>query len=86
MRDTATYLSIGKNLDNALYEVLTTGTISPVMERELEAVRQEIYLHQNASEAFMNMYERLQIEDIRMYARTLAVFEESGEFNYCDES
>ncbi|MEY8379429.1 type II secretion system F family protein [Ileibacterium valens] len=78
MRDTATYLSIGKNLDNALYEVLTTGTISPVMERELEAVRQEIYLHQNASEAFMNMYERLQIEDIRMYARTLAVFEESG--------
>ena len=44
----------------------------------MEAVRQEIYLHQNASEAFMNMYERLQIEDIRMYARTLAVFEESG--------
>ncbi len=78
MRDVTTYLSIGKNLDNALYEALTQGNISKIMYKELDIVRQDIYIHQKASEAFMAMYERLQIEDIKMYAETLAVFEQSG--------
>ena len=78
MRDVATFLSIGSSLDNALYEALTQGQISRVMFRELEAVRQDIYIHQKASTAFMKMYDRLQIEDIKTYAETLSVFEQSG--------
>lgn len=78
MRDIATYLSVGKSLQNAIYEALESGNISRTMFNELEKVRTDIHLGKHTSEAFMSMYQRLQIEDIRMYAETLAVFEETG--------
>lgn len=78
MRDIATFLSVGKSLNNAILEALQSDNISRVMFRELDQVRRDIYIGKKTSEAFMEMYRRLQIEDIRMYAETLAVFEETG--------
>lgn len=78
MRDIATFLSVGQSLNNAILEALESGNISKVMFRELDEVRRDIYTGTSISEAFMHMYRRLQIEDIKMYAETLAVFEETG--------
>ena len=78
MRDVATFLSVGKSLDNAIIEALESGNISKVMFRELDTVRRDVYTGKKMSEAFMDMYRRLQLDDIRMYAETLAVFEEAG--------
>lgn len=78
MRDVASFLSVGKSLNNALQEASSSGNISKVMQRELEQVRRDVYTGQKESDAFMAMYDRLQIEDIRIYAETLKTFEESG--------
>lgn len=78
MRDIASFLSIGKSLNNAILEALESGNISHVMFRELDNVRRDIFTGRKISEAFMQMYKRLQIEDIKMYAETLSTFEETG--------
>lgn len=77
MRDIASFLSVGKSLNNAIQEALT-GNISNVMLRELDMVRRDIFTGRKISQAFMAMYDRLQIEDIKMYAYTLETFEETG--------
>ena len=78
MRDVASYLSVGKTVNNALTEAIESGNISNVMFKELDNVRKEIFTGRKTSEAFMMMYDRLQIEDIKIYAETLATFEETG--------
>lgn len=78
MRDVASYLSSGQSLDNALKEASSSGNISLVMKRELGQIRQDIFTHTKYSEAFMNMYKRLEIDEIRTYAETLSAFEETG--------
>ena len=76
MRDIASFMSVGKSLDTAINEACESGNISAVMSRELNTVSREIFTGTSYSRAFMNMYERMQIEEIRMYA--LATFEETG--------
>lgn len=78
MRDVASFLSVGKSLNNAIQEALESGNISNVMFRELDTVRRDIFTGRKISQAFMSMYDRLQIEDIKMYAETLSTFEETG--------
>lgn len=78
MRDVASLLSVGKSLNNAIEETLENGNISAVMFKELDMVRREIFTGRKVSQAFMEMYERLQIDDIKLYAETLATFEETG--------
>ena len=78
MRDIVSYLSVGKSLNNAIIEALESGNISNVMFRELDNVRKEIFTGRKISDSFMIMYDRLQIEDIKMYAETLSTFEETG--------
>lgn len=78
MRDVASYLSVGKELVPAIQEAMEGGNISNVMFRELEQVRKDIFTNTKISEAFKNMYNRLQIEDIKMYAETLEVYERTG--------
>lgn len=78
MRDIASFMSVGKSLDTAINEACESGNISAVMSRELNTVSREIFTGSSYSRAFMNMYERMQIEEIRMYAETLATFEETG--------
>lgn len=78
MRDVATFLSVGKSLNNAISEAIESGNISNVMYRELDNVRKEIFTGRKISDSFMIMYDRLQIEDIKMYAETLSTFEETG--------
>lgn len=78
MRDVASFLSVGKSINNAIQEALNSGNISKVMFRELDNVRREVFTGRKISQAFLMMYDRLQIEDIKMYAETLATFEETG--------
>lgn len=78
MRDIAALLSVGKELVPAIKDASEMGNISNVMYRELEQVRKEIFTNTKASKAFMNMYDRLKIEDIKMYAETLSVYEKQG--------
>lgn len=78
MRDIASYMSVGKSLDVAINEACDSGNISSVMSRELKTISREIFTGTRYSEAFMNMYNRMQIDDIRTYAETLATFEETG--------
>lgn len=77
MRDVSTFLSAGKSLQDALAEACESN-ISPVLKRELETVRKDIFTGAKFSSAFMKMYERLQIEDIQKYAQTLRTFEQTG--------
>lgn len=78
MRDIASFLSVGKSINNAITEAIESGNISKVMFREMDMVKKEIFTGRKISAAFMMMYDRLKIEDIKMYAETLAVFEEAG--------
>lgn len=78
MRDIASYLSVGKSLNNAITEAIESGNITNVMYRELDIVKRDIFTGRKISEAFMLMYDRLQIDEIKMYAETLSTFEETG--------
>lgn len=78
LRDISTYLSVGKTIDNAIIDVLTLTKTSSVMERELKAVRRELSAGHKTSEAFENMYKRLGLEEVRIFAQSLTVFESSG--------
>ena len=78
MRDVASYLSVGKTLNSAIKEACTAGNISAVMARELEIVSQDIFTGKKTADAFMDMYNRIQIEEIKIYANTLSTFESSG--------
>lgn len=77
MNDISTFLFAGKSLNDSLSEVCE-GTISKVMKREINKVRHDIFSGVKQSEAFMNMYDRLQIEDIQIYAQTLRTYEKVG--------
>lgn len=77
MRDVSSFLSAGKSLQDALIEACESN-ISPVLKRELETARKDIFTGAKFSDAFMKMYERLQIEDIQKYAQTLRTFEQTG--------
>lgn len=78
LRDITSYLSIGKSLGNAIDDVLRTGHISPVMAREFEAVKVDMRTGRMIHEAFYAMYQRLSINEIRIFAQTIKVFEETG--------
>ena len=78
LRDITAYLSVGKTLGNSIDEVLKTGHISPVMYREFERVKVDIRTGKSIHAAFYGMYERMSIEEIRIFAQTIQVFENTG--------
>ena len=78
LRDMTSYLSAGKSVPVALTECLETGIISPVLYRELTLVRGDISLAKPMSESFMAMYYRMDIPEVKVFAQTLAVYEEQG--------
>lgn len=77
LRDITSYLSVGKTLGNSIDEVLKSN-ISPVMYREFETVKVDIRTNKSIHEAFYSMYSRLAIDEIRIFAQTLQVFEDTG--------
>lgn len=78
MRDITSLLSVGKTLPIAIKESIELGNISNVMYREFETIRRNITTGDKISSSFMEMYNRLQIDEIRLYAETLAMFEDTG--------
>lgn len=78
LRDLTSYLSAGKSVPVALNEVTEAGVISPVLYRELGIVRGDISLGKPMSAAFMDMYQRLAIPEVKIFAQTLSVYEEQG--------
>lgn len=78
LRDLTSYLSAGKSVPVALDECIDSGSISNVLFREFGIVRGDISLGKPMSEAFMEMYTRLDIVEIRTFAQTLQVYEDHG--------
>lgn len=78
LRDIGAYMSVGTNFQKALSDTINSGKISAVMERELTLITRNIYTGTKSSDAFINMYERLQIEEIREFAGALEIFETTG--------
>lgn len=78
MRDTSSLLSVGKTFETALAETIAQGGMSEPLQRELLRVRQNLYIHQSPSRAFSSMYARLEIDEIKTFAQTFAVYERSG--------
>lgn len=74
----SSHISVGKNISNALDEILIDGQISPVLAREFAEVKQDINLGHSLSYAFMKMYNHLDIDEIKTFAMTLGVYEETG--------
>lgn len=74
----SSHISVGKNISTALDEVLINGQISPVLAREFSEVKQNVNLGHSLSYSFMKMYNHLKIEEIKTFAMTLSVYEETG--------
>lgn len=78
LRDLSSYLSAGKSVPVAIGDCIENGLISPVLKREFISVQGDIALGRPMSEAFMNMYIRLDIPEAKVFAQTLGVYEENG--------
>lgn len=78
LRDIASNLTANSSFVMALAQTLDTGHISPVLEKELRTVQGDITLGKKMSTAFFEMYERLNIPEIKVFAQTMSVFETQG--------
>lgn len=78
LRDIASNLTANSSFVLALGQTLETGQISPVLEKELSTVRGDIALGKKMSDAFFEMYERLSIPEIKIFAQTMTVYETQG--------
>lgn len=78
LRDMTSYLSAGKSVPVALGDCISNGIISPVLKRELVSVQGDIAMGKPMSDAFINMYIRLNIPEVKTFSQTLGVYEENG--------
>lgn len=78
IRDIAAHMSVGANFQTAISESLKSSKTSIAMARELETVRDSIYQGAKYSDAFMKMYEHLQIKEIKDFAQMCYVYEKTG--------
>lgn len=78
LRDISSQMSVGLNFQTAISEILLTGKTSLVMTREFEKIRDSIATGTKYSEAFMKMYNNLQILEIKDFAQMCSVYEETG--------
>lgn len=73
-----TYIGIGKSMQNAIDECIHSGRVSKALIREFQNVKVSLSVGNSLSESFLKMYETLQIPEIKTFAQTLSVFEETG--------
>lgn len=78
INELSAHISVGKTIPNAIDEIINTGQISAPLAHEFALAKQEILLGRPMSDAFMKMYNTLQIDEIRTFASTLSVYEETG--------
>lgn len=78
LRDISSQMSVGLNFQTAISEILLTGKTSLVMTREFEKIRDSIATGTKYSEAFIKMYNNLQILEIKDFAQMCSVYEETG--------
>lgn len=78
INEISAHLSVGKTISNAIDEIIRENNTSPVLLNELANVKQNVNLGYPLSEAFMQVYEHLQIDEIKTFAMTLSVYEETG--------
>lgn len=71
-------ISVGKTIPNAIDDVVNSGQISETLATQFSLAKQEILLGRYMSDAFMKMYKVLDIDEIRTFASTLSVYEETG--------
>lgn len=78
LRDISAHMSVGINFQSSLNEAINSANTSLVMARELSLVRDAIYQGEKYSDAFMKMFERLQIKEIQEFAQVCYIYEETG--------
>lgn len=78
LRDIGAHLSVGINFQTAISETLNAPNTTIVMARELGLVRDSIYQGEKYSLAFLKMYERLQIKEIKEFSQVCFIYEETG--------
>ena len=78
INEISAHLSVGKTIPNALDEIIKEQNTSQVLINELITVKQNLNLGYPLSKSFMLAYEHLQIEEIKTFAMTLSVYEETG--------
>jgi len=78
INEISSQLSVGKNIQNAIDEIIKDGQCSKIMQNELIDVRQSLNIGLGLSETFMKMFDNLQIEEIKTFATTLQVYENTG--------
>ena len=78
INEISAHLSVGKTIPNALEEIIKEQNTSQVLINELITVKQNLNLGYPLSKSFMLAYEHLQIEEIKTFAMTLSVYEETG--------
>lgn len=78
LRNISSSMSVGLNFQTAIIESLNSTNTSTVMSRELGKVKDSIFIGNKYSDAFMKMYERLQIDEIKEFAQMCFVYEETG--------
>ena len=78
LRDIHSQMSVGLNFQTAVEESMKSSQTSAVISREFETIMNTIYTGKSMSEAFMGMYKRLQIKEVKEFASVLEVFEITG--------
>lgn len=78
INEISSQLSVGKNIQNAIDEIINDGQCSKVLQNEFIDARQNLNIGLSLSETFMKMYENLQIDEIKTFATTLQVYENTG--------
>lgn len=78
INEISSQLSVGKNIQNAISEIISDGQCSKVLLNEFIEARQNLNIGLSLSETFMKMYHNLQIEEIKTFSSTLQVYENTG--------
>lgn len=78
LRDISSHMSVGLNFQVALEEAIKSPQTSPIILREFQKVQNAIYTGKSMSDAFMEMYNRLRIKEIKEFASVLDIYEVTG--------
>lgn len=78
LRDISSHMSVGLNFQVALEEAIKSPQTSPIISREFQEVQNAIYTGKAMSDAFMEMYNRLRIKEIKEFASVLDIYEVTG--------
>lgn len=78
LRDISSHMAVGLNFQMALEEAIKSPQTSSVIIREFNSVSNSIYTGKSMSEAFLDMYNRLKIKEIKDFASVLEIFEVTG--------